>query len=483
MCSRTKSLFPIVPLFLVSAACGAPPQYNAPIWMHQFGTPDGDAASGVASLGSDGMIVCGSTSGSLGGASEGGHDLFLARFDANGEQVWVRQYGSRTHDYASSIANDGFGGVLVAGETEGKLGEKLFGYHDAFVARFDGSGNEIWTVQLGTTAWDVAHAVASDGNGGAMVAGVTDAEIGGVSAGNADAFLAHYDRDGEELWIRQFGTSGVDSALAAVSDAAAGAFVAGVTTGAFTGTNAGAHDVFLVRFSGEGEQLWARQFGAAGTDQVFDLAPDGSGGVFVAGSTRGNLGGANAGRSDAFIAHYDAMGNQIWIEQFGSVGFDAATAITYDGHGGALVSGITYADLGGAYAGGGDAFLAHFDREGRQISIRQFGSAERDEPLGMISDRETMVSVVGFTTGDLSGSNAGGTDIFVASFASEPCFADCDRSTGEGVMDVFDFLCFQESFISGESYACDCDTSTDLRVCDVFDFLCFQSAFVGGCSQ
>ncbi len=61
------------------------------------------------------------------------------------------------------------------------------------------------------------------------------------------------------------------------------------------------------------------------------------------------------------------------------------------------------------------------------------------------------------------------------------CYADCDQSTGAGVLDVFDFLCFQDSFVVGEPYACDCDTSTGPLVCDVFDFLCFQSAFVGGC--
>ena len=60
------------------------------------------------------------------------------------------------------------------------------------------------------------------------------------------------------------------------------------------------------------------------------------------------------------------------------------------------------------------------------------------------------------------------------------CYADCDQSTGIGVLDIFDFLCFQNSFVNGEPYACDCDTSTG-TVCDIFDFLCFQDAFVGGC--
>ena len=57
----------------------------------------------------------------------------------------------------------------------------------------------------------------------------------------------------------------------------------------------------------------------------------------------------------------------------------------------------------------------------------------------------------------------------------ETCYADCDSN---GVLDIFDFLCFQNSFVLGESYACDCDPDP---ACDIFDFLCFQSAFVSGC--
>jgi hypothetical protein len=55
-----------------------------------------------------------------------------------------------------------------------------------------------------------------------------------------------------------------------------------------------------------------------------------------------------------------------------------------------------------------------------------------------------------------------------------PCYADCD---GNGGLDIFDFLCFQDAFVAGDPYA-DCDGNNTL---DVFDFLCFQDAFVTGC--
>ena len=54
------------------------------------------------------------------------------------------------------------------------------------------------------------------------------------------------------------------------------------------------------------------------------------------------------------------------------------------------------------------------------------------------------------------------------------CYADCDAS---GLLDFFDFLCFQNAFALGQPYA-DCDQSGTL---DFFDFLCFQNAFAAGC--
>lgn len=67
-------------------------------------------------------------------------------------------------------------------------------------------------------------------------------------------------------------------------------------------------------------------------------------------------------------------------------------------------------------------------------------------------------------------------------FATNACYADCDRSTGVGVLDIFDFLCFSNRFALRDPYACECDTSTGTGICDIFDFLCFSNAFAAGCT-
>jgi choice-of-anchor B domain-containing protein len=67
--------------------------------------------------------------------------------------------------------------------------------------------------------------------------------------------------------------------------------------------------------------------------------------------------------------------------------------------------------------------------------------------------------------------------LYVLRMESTGCYPDCDTTSGAGVLDVFDFLCFQDKFVSADPYA-DCDGNSTF---DVFDFLCFQDAFTTGC--
>lgn len=58
-----------------------------------------------------------------------------------------------------------------------------------------------------------------------------------------------------------------------------------------------------------------------------------------------------------------------------------------------------------------------------------------------------------------------------------PCYADL---TDDEELDLFDYLAFQDLFAAADLRA-DCDHSTGPGVLDIFDFLCFQSAFNQGC--
>ena len=64
---------------------------------------------------------------------------------------------------------------------------------------------------------------------------------------------------------------------------------------------------------------------------------------------------------------------------------------------------------------------------------------------------------------------------------SIPCYANCDASTTQPILNVLDFTCFLNRFAAADAYA-NCDGSTTAPVLNVLDFTCFLNRFSTGCS-
>jgi catalase len=216
---------------------------------------------------------------------------------------------------------------------------------------------EPWTSQFGTTAFDEANSVSVGSDGSVLVAGYTLGDLVGTSAGGYDAFVRKYDAAGTVLWTQQFGTTAFDAAQSVSVGSDGSVLVAGYTTGDLGGTNAGSGDAFVRKYDAAGTVLWTQQFGTTTTDDAQSVSVGSDGSVLVAGRTNGDLGGTNAGGSDAFVRKYDAAGTVLWTQQFGTSAYDRAQSVSVGSDGSVLVAGHTGGDLGGTSAGGIDAFV------------------------------------------------------------------------------------------------------------------------------
>lgn len=82
------------------------------------------------------------------------------------EILWTRQFGSTKTESANAVAVDSAGNVYAAGWTQGALsGQTSAGDEDAFVRKYDGEGNELWTRQFGSAKNEVANGVTVDSAG------------------------------------------------------------------------------------------------------------------------------------------------------------------------------------------------------------------------------------------------------------------------------------------------------------------------------
>ncbi len=96
------------------------------------------------------------------------------------------------YDSTRSVAVDASGNAYITGLTTGDLGGTNAGDYDAFLVKYDSSGNHLWSQQIGTASEDWSHSVAVDSSGNAYISGNTEGDLGGTNAGGEDAFLVKF---------------------------------------------------------------------------------------------------------------------------------------------------------------------------------------------------------------------------------------------------------------------------------------------------
>ena len=325
--------------------------------------------------------------------------------------------------YGHSIAaGNGDGSVFVAGESSGDIyGGYLEGGRDAFVARLSSAdGSVMWGRHIGSSSADEAHGVAVSEDEDVFVVGQTTGDVYSPNAGSYDVFVTRLSGvNGTEMWGRQFGNSSWDLALGVAVSEDGGVYVAGHTRSDMFGPNAGAYDVFVTRLSSAGgEEVWGRQFGSSADDQAFGVAVSGDGGVYVVGYTTGDMFGPSAGNRDVFVVRLSSVdGTEVWARQFGTVGSDQARGVAVSSDGSVNVVGSTSGVMYGEGFGLGDIFVTRLSGvDGSSVWGRQFGSSTSDAANSVAVDKDGGIVVTGATRGDLYQQNHNGADDFFVAY-------------------------------------------------------------------
>jgi Beta-propeller repeat len=143
---------------------------NVRLWTRLLGS-SGNEITGKLSVSSNGsVVVTGTTTGSMPGhRNAGGQDVYVARFDTNGNRQWVRQFGTPQDETGVDVAFDFAGGVYVTGMSKGAfVGQtryKNVGVNDGFVMRLNSSnGTPYWTKNT-SLAYGFAGCVGKKGCG------------------------------------------------------------------------------------------------------------------------------------------------------------------------------------------------------------------------------------------------------------------------------------------------------------------------------
>jgi hypothetical protein len=275
------------------------------------------------------------------------YNIFIAKYDVNGNVVWVKSAGGTSYDWAESISLDVSGNCYITGTflsptiTFDTTTLTSFGTYDFYLAKYDPAGNLVWVNQYGSNGQDRGLSVSCDNSGHCYLAGTflsstliigSDTLIN--SSGSGNIMLMKFDTAGNALWARSAGGISDDGATGVAADAFGNCYVTGhyesgsVTFGSITITNTTPYyNLFLAKYNAAGTAVWARGVGGPKSDFANAVAADNYGNAYITGrfqSTSMNFGsftvtnGSSSGTVDnTYVAKYDSTGTVLWAKDVG----------------------------------------------------------------------------------------------------------------------------------------------------------------------
>jgi hypothetical protein len=255
------------------------------------------------------LDLCGLPDGSyaLTGSVEdasGGYDLWAAGLDADLDTLWFTVVEDPGDDAGYAVVAHPDGGVVVAGS---RSVSGSTGY--AWLLRFDGSGDTLWTTTMGSGPLRLLYDLEDTGSG--LVGAGLDCPGGGSS----DMWLASMDYDGQMLWDSSYGGPGweVCYGLALTSQRFA---LGGYTTSYGSGDG----DFWLLQTDHSGDSIAAGCFGAGDWERCHDLTALDDG-YLLCGYTRSNVAG-ESDLGDCWLVRTDQGGAMSWSRVHATGGTD-----------------------------------------------------------------------------------------------------------------------------------------------------------------
>lgn len=207
------------------------------------------------------------------------YDAFIVKFNSTGTRDWSTYYGGTGFDWGRFISVNSSNDIFITGYTNSPSGIATSGTHqttidpsytifqDAFILKFNTSGNRVWGTYYGGNSDDNPLGCASDMWGNVYMSGYTNSTTGiattdafntTLSGGN-DAFLVLLNNSGNRIWGTYYGGPGNDQGANCFADNLGNSYLVGTTysfqndtmstVGAHQSSLGGDGDGFVVKFN------------------------------------------------------------------------------------------------------------------------------------------------------------------------------------------------------------------------------------------
>ncbi len=294
---------------------------------------------------------------------------FMAKLNNAGERLWINDL----QPYPQKITVDGNENIYISGRSSVTWGNPInphMGINDAFVAKFNNTGQLQWNTFLGSENDDTNEDIAVDSVGNIYVSGASPSTWGNPKnshTGEPNVYVAKLNNSGALQWNTFFETSTLIGSRSGIDiDNIGNVYISGSSYSSWgnpINPFAGSFDNFVSKLNSDGIRQWNTFLGSADLDESFSIVLDKDENIYVAGNsdaTWGNPFNSFSGSYDIYLAKLNNAGVLQWNTFYGSPVFDGISGIAIDSNGSILVSGLSNATWGSPvnpFAGDNDVLV------------------------------------------------------------------------------------------------------------------------------
>lgn len=365
-------------------------------WAHNFGGPGYDGVYKLAVDNADNIYAIGYFAGTADFdpdmvdeakiTSKGGYDMFMVKFDKNGEFIWVNGFGALEDDWINNITIDKDGNIYISGQFKGIVDfdgsaagvleiNSTLDLYDGFVAKYNTDGEVSWAFRMGGFYDDIATELVVDQAGNIIVTGTFQGTadfdgqfldaVDGTMPGwpkEGDVYIAKYSADADLIWAKSIkGDPGFNGGYSNMSYAMAldgddNIYITGLIYGKgdFNMDEVGEsilttyadYDSYFAKYTSDGNFVWAHATAPKVLGYNLDMVIDDHNDIYLTGDFGYSAGIPyeadfdfdpdsifmlqSLGEKDIYIAKYDSSAAIKWAYNLGGSGYDYATAIALD---------------------------------------------------------------------------------------------------------------------------------------------------------
>ncbi len=298
------------------------------VWGTYYGDAEDESGGFVTTDRQGNVYLAGTTFSASGIATAGTHqpvksaspisDAYVAKFNAAGQRIWGTYYGgpgAGSFTGANAVAADRNDAVLLMGMTNTETAISTAGVHqqdfagvtDAFIVKFDTSGQRLWGTYYGGSEQEMPFAMTVGPDNDVYIAGLTYSDTGIATPGasrsvfnmnpslSMESFLAKFNSSGARVWGTYAGpemgefTGGISADLCGnvyLSGATMGTSNIMITPDAHQSVFGGGADALLIRYSADSGQVqYSTYYGGADMDLANGVHVDRKGNVYLYGYT------------------------------------------------------------------------------------------------------------------------------------------------------------------------------------------------------